>query len=316
MASDPNTLLNGTVADANDVQDKFDELFSNIDNSNISADADIDISKLDDDVANVDLSNVPGAPPVGSIIPFYDFDDLATFDSDYWAYCDGSTISDGDSPLDGETLPDLSGRYLVGFGTDGGGDIDSASWATAAVGNVDHELDLSHTHTGPSHTHDLSNHTHNLSSHTHDMGNHSHAVSGTSDAEASHTHDAGGLYAYYVLNFPGQDGVSFIAKTVSSWDADRSDSCGTGYTANTGITEATQCGGTSGAGSSHLHTISFVSGTTGSGISTGTPSNNTSGAPSSNSTSSNGTGDTGTSLSSTEDIQPSSIRVRYIMRKR
>jgi hypothetical protein len=51
------------------------------------------------------------------------------------------------------TLPDLSGRYLVGFGTDGGGDVDTAAWATAAVGNASHQINISHTHTGPSHNH-------------------------------------------------------------------------------------------------------------------------------------------------------------------
>ncbi|MCB0801742.1 MAG: hypothetical protein KDB74_01475 [Flavobacteriales bacterium] len=84
--------------------------------------------------------------PVGAIIPFYDFNGLATFNSSYWAYCNGATISNASSTLDGQTLPDLSGRYLVGFGTDGGGDIGSATWATATVGNAGNTVDLSHTH--------------------------------------------------------------------------------------------------------------------------------------------------------------------------
>lgn len=39
-----------------------------------------------------------------------------------FALCDGSTISDSESPLDGQTLPDLNGqnRYLRGNTTSGG----------------------------------------------------------------------------------------------------------------------------------------------------------------------------------------------------
>jgi len=93
-----------------------------------------------------------GGVPIGSIIPFYDFDGALTFDTDAWTYCDGSTDTVGGSS---RTLPDLSGRYLVGFGTpNGGGDLDSATWATAAVGRTSHtSASIAHTHTGPSHTH-------------------------------------------------------------------------------------------------------------------------------------------------------------------
>jgi hypothetical protein len=87
--------------------------------------------------------------PIGSIIPFYDFDGALTFDTTYWAYCNGqSKIISGVL----RTLPDLSNRYLVGFGTEDGEDIGSASWGTSAVGNADHEVDLRHSHT-LTHTH-------------------------------------------------------------------------------------------------------------------------------------------------------------------
>lgn len=84
--------------------------------------------------------------PVGSIIAHYDFDAAVTINTSYWAYCDGSVISNASSALNGQTLPDLSNRYLVGFGTEGGGDIDSAAWATDAVGNASHQVNLSHYH--------------------------------------------------------------------------------------------------------------------------------------------------------------------------
>lgn len=89
--------------------------------------------------------------PIGSIIPFYDFDGALSFDTDYWVYCDGQAQTIGGAS---RTTPDLSNRYLVGFGTEGGGDIDSAVWATAAVGQASHtSASIAHTHTGPSHTH-------------------------------------------------------------------------------------------------------------------------------------------------------------------
>jgi len=97
-------------------------------------------------------------PPIGSIIPFYDYNGVLTFNASFWAYCDGSTATLTGIGL--QTLPDLSGRYLVGFGTDGGGDIDTSAWATAAVGNASHQVALNHTHTGPSHTHTGPSHTH------------------------------------------------------------------------------------------------------------------------------------------------------------
>jgi hypothetical protein len=94
--------------------------------------------------------------PVGTVIPFMDYNDAVAFDSNYWAYMDGSVLSDSDSPLNGETLTDLSGRYLVGFGTDGGEDIDTALWSVSPVGNAGHTVDLEHSHTVDSHTHDVS----------------------------------------------------------------------------------------------------------------------------------------------------------------
>jgi len=58
--------------------------------------------------------------PVGSIISIY-IPFIDTMPS-YWQECDGSTISDSESPLDGTDVPDLNGdnRYLRGNTTSGG----------------------------------------------------------------------------------------------------------------------------------------------------------------------------------------------------
>lgn len=115
-------------------------------------------------------------PPIGSIIPFYDYNGALTFDAAYWAYCNGQSITV--SGIGTQTLPDLSGRYLVGFGTDGGADIGSAPWATALVGNAGHSITLTaaqsgqkavtvdsggvdHSHTGYT-GNDSPDHTHNF----------------------------------------------------------------------------------------------------------------------------------------------------------
>lgn len=103
--------------------------------------------------------------PIGTIIAHYDFNaNLASFIvSANWKSCNGQSATiNGIS----ETLPDLSGRYLVGFGgaTDGATDIATATWGTTVQGNALHQIDVSHTHTGPSHTHTGPSHTHPLSS--------------------------------------------------------------------------------------------------------------------------------------------------------
>lgn len=82
--------------------------------------------------------------PIGSILPFYDYNGALTFNTTIFAYCDGSTkVVGGVSRV----LPDLSNRYLVGFGSEGLGDIASATWATPAVGNASHTINIAHHHT-------------------------------------------------------------------------------------------------------------------------------------------------------------------------
>lgn len=101
-----------------------------------------------------------GTVPIGSVIPWQDYG-ILTFDPVYWQYCDGSAIASG--PLNGQSTQDMSGRYLVGFGTDGGGNIDTAPWAVGAVGNAGNQINIAHTH-------DMGNHTHSGPSHIHAGG--------------------------------------------------------------------------------------------------------------------------------------------------
>ena len=180
-------------------------------------------------------------PPIGSIIPFDDFDGAVTFDSNYYAYMDGAVLSDALSPLNGETLRDLSGRYLVGFGTDGGEDIDSVAWSAGPVGNAGHQIDIAHTHTGP-----------------------------------SHTHGEGTLYACLSNAEASVIRAKFVLVDSYTWNS-----------------QCTADGNWS-AGPNDITTGVDVLGTTGSG----------------------GTGATSSSLSATQTIQPRSIPVRFLVRKR
>ena len=251
--------------------------------------------------------------PVGSIIAFYDFGSGGpagsplTFNTTYWKYCDGTTTT-----LNGAgsfTTPDLSNRYLVGFGTEGGGDVDTAIWATTPVGNASHQINLQHDHTVDAHTHDV-----NIGSFTSGGGSaHSHTVDSHTHTGPSHTHDYGTLYAKLQINEEGVDGISYepVSGGSISWtqaagncdDAGGASTHGDGhtYTTGTAIGGDTGSGGTGDTGSAtpntssesaHTHSID--------------PPNTTSGTASVNTTTN--------SLSATQSIQPRSIRVRWIMR--
>ena len=271
MATLPVILLNGTTADANQVMADFYEIYDNITNDNISAIANIQVTKLEDLTENyIWIGNVSNKaapqllstsitstvnsliqaskylPPVGSIIPFYDFGISGpggaplTFDTSTWAYCNGQTKTISGTPC---VLPDLSGRYLAGFGTVGGSDIGTATWDIAAIGA--NSINIQHSHTGPSH-----NHT---------GPNHNHSFSGTTDGIPH-----GGNYANFQTDVGGRD-LNLVDDTDHNGD--------------------------------HVHPFSGATEYGGTG-----------------STDFGGTGATSSSLSTTQDIRPNSIRVRYIMR--
>jgi len=298
----PNIFVPGTVIRSAEVNDDFDTIYNDY-NGNIR-DVNIHLSSAkilvgnasnqavertmtgDGTLSNTGVFTLTGSsvsaiiaasqyiPPIGTIQPFYDFGGLLTFNAASWAYCNGQAIAVGSIGV--QTLPDLSNRYLVGFGTEGGGDIGTAPFLTAAVGNASHQTNLQHSHTVNAHTHDLANHTHN---------------------GGAHTHAAGTLYARIIVNpqvgtFPGSDN-SFMQKVdVAAWDSTnpyQSDGGSLG-SPGTGFTEATAVGGDTASG--------------GSGATSG-PSTNTSGSASPG---------TDMQLSTTQSIQPRSIRVRFLMR--
>lgn len=121
-------------------------------------------------VLTVGLSGLPAwqtpssgsvSVPVGSIISWNDFNGTLTLDPNY-RYCDGSVIVAPGSPIDGQTTDDLSGAYIVGYGTLGAGDIGTVPWSASPVGNANHQIAINHTHSH-THTHPGPSHTHNYS---------------------------------------------------------------------------------------------------------------------------------------------------------
>jgi len=226
----------------------------------------------------------PCIPPIGSIIPFYDFDGGLTFDSNYWAYCDGSSKTVGD--IGAQTLPDLSNRYLVGFGTEGGGDIDSAAWATVAVGNASHQINLQHSHTVDNHTHDV-----DIGSFASGAGTaHSHTVGTLQFTTANYTYN--GATDSHLLMYDSNGSASNMINSLQASNSNLNLGYICQFAKTYSFTAYTKDGtGSVASESSHTHSVNPP-----------------------NTTSAGATPGTDNQLSSPQSIQPRSIRVRFIMR--
>ena len=308
MAVEPLILTNGTTADANEVMALFNEIYTNIDPSNVQSANKTGTgpfvlgtgATLTNPIINGGTINAAGVVPVGTILAFYDFNGLVTFDTAYYTYCNGAVISNPSSPLNGQTLPDISGRALVGFGTDGGGDIGTATWATAAVGNAGNIINIAHSHTVASHTHDMQNHTHTGAVHTHDIAGHTHSMS-------NHVHflgDDGWAQLSGQGGGPSSGDILIRSVAASIWTSNvRCDSldqvAGETSTQGVALDGATDGPNTNSTGVTPLTTDAAGA------ANTGVPSTNTTSAASPG---------TDSQLSATQSIQPISIRVRYIMR--
>jgi len=109
--------------------------------------------------------------PIGTVMFYHkDFPNTPAL-SDNWAELNGQTISDSESPYDGQTLPDINGegRFLRAGSTSG---------TTQANQNKQHtHVQDSHNHTQDSHNHIQDAHTHIQNSHTHTQDSHSHTAS-------------------------------------------------------------------------------------------------------------------------------------------
>ena len=92
-----------------------------------------------------EVNAIKAETPIGTIMPWLKslLHTPATL-PDEWVECDGSVLSDGDSPYDGDTLPDLNGgEFMRGNATSGGtGGADTINLAH------DHTMVTSGTTTG------------------------------------------------------------------------------------------------------------------------------------------------------------------------
>lgn len=208
--------------------------------------------------------------PIGAVLPFDDFGILALPSGFRWM--DGNQIVAPGSPLDGYTARDLSGLYIMGFGTIGNQDIGSATYDDANVGNTNHLINIEHSH-NMTHTHTHS-HTHSIPSHTHADGD----MVARLNAEFSQTGDR--LYVDRT-SAPATWTADYFVSDAERWIAD----------SNSGMTLGVKVDGTTSSGGS-----------------------GTSGGASTSTTSSPSVSTTGVSLSTTQNIQPLTARMRFIVR--
>jgi len=256
--------------------------------------------------------------PIGSIIPFYDFNGALTFNSSYWCYVDGTTQTIGGVS---RVLPDLSNRYLVGFGTEAGGDIGTAAWATAAVGNANHTNTISSADL-PTHTHDIAHgHANSFavssvtanyavstvalggtttfasSAHKHTMSSHIHGA-GTLQMPLGNGHD--GL-KINITNFVGL--TNFTSnRTIAYGNSDTDTQAGFALYGSTGLNN---------------QLTDAADGTAGVSVSGGVLSGGVSGGVLSGSVTALGTTASGNGgfANTALNIQTRSIRIRWIMRR-
>lgn len=100
-----NTFVNGTLANADEVNDNFTDIENEFN----------DVSPTEQTLTHI--------TPIGAIIAWAKSITNMPSLPFGWIECDGSTISDADSPINGQTIPDLNGgsnRMLRGASTSGG----------------------------------------------------------------------------------------------------------------------------------------------------------------------------------------------------
>ena len=237
--------------------------------------------------------------PIGTIIPIYDFGGALTFDSDYYAYCNGQSKTIGGVS---RTLPDLSNRYIVGFGIEGAGTgangVGNATWSVDPVGEASHQVSLTHTHAN-SLTYVTPRHYHGRGTFT--------VSSSTGSESADHTHAvSGGSHRHYLTDYLyWNNQPSGGSTTAKSPVADTSNG-GSSHTSNTSNTTHTHTVG--GRSAAHTHSVTntysgsigYTSGENGDGSGYASAKN------------------VGGSITEwtngSQSIQPRSIRCRYIMR--
>lgn len=150
------------------------------------------------------------SPPVGTIIAFYDYGPgQLTFNPINWAYCVGQVLNVPTIGGPPRTLPDLSGRYLVGFGTDGGANNGTAPFLTPTVGNAGNQVNIQHNHAVGPFTMTIAGHTHTVNPHAHTVAAHTHVLPAFTGAilqtgNANFSINVGGVETLLLTNGPAE----------------------------------------------------------------------------------------------------------------
>lgn len=92
----------------------------------------------------ITLQDSPWLTPPGHTFDWDDFGILPTPDPLYFQICNGAPIVFG--VLNGQNTKDFSGRYAVGYGTDGGGNIGTDPYNATPVGNAGNTINIQHAH--------------------------------------------------------------------------------------------------------------------------------------------------------------------------
>lgn len=287
---------------------------------------------------------LPYVPPIGSVFAWDDYNGALTFNTTYYEYCDGTAVSSASSPLFGLLKRDLSNRYIVGYGTEGGADIGTAAYDIAALGNVSHQVNIAHAHStdiAHGHADTLAISTNIAHGHSDTLGftyekDHGHsdtlAFSGPSHTHTgpSHSHGAtgiygditltGGNYIYARLSSASGSWNSTNRATVSGWTTDSSvvdygiecngntSSSGTGATGASGTGSCGKSGGVTAYSGPWLNCPK-------SGSVTSLGVTNVAGTKTGSVTALGATSVASNSqLSATQSIQPRSMKLRYIIR--
>jgi len=141
--------------------------------------------------------NAGGGVPVGTIIEWYR-PTPSTAIPDGWAVCDGSTVSDAASPMNGQPTPNLVGRFTSGL------DPAQVTPTTYGAGTAtplpeqggQNSVDLTHGHAIPNHSHATPAHSHGINA----DGAHSHtAFLGDANGHITtpiQNHGAGSFWAF------------------------------------------------------------------------------------------------------------------------
>ena len=135
-------------------------------NSKIESQAITTAKIVDSAVSQIKTNPVAGFLPAGAVEMFHSYGGAVSYPRG-WMLCNGNVVNEANydaihgagaydadsvaaSPLNNKTLPDMDNRYAVGVSAT----VKDGSIEITAVGNEDHQIDLSHTHT--------SNHRHTI----------------------------------------------------------------------------------------------------------------------------------------------------------